>query len=106
MGVQVKTEVSKYMIYDARGLAEKDSIYLTAIEMTNQVMDGLERLEHSVTIETSILFITATRAYLVLQAVSYDKDLINPAFGSTLQSITFDPETGYIQKYVIPILDY
>ena len=106
MGVQVNTEVSKYMVYDARGLSEQDSIYHTAIEMTNQVMDGLDRLEHSVTIETSILFITSTRAYLVLQAVSYEKDLINPAFGSTLQSITFDPETGYIQKYVIPILDY
>jgi hypothetical protein len=106
MGVQVNTEASKYMIYDARGFSGHDSIYLTAVEMTNQVMDGLDRLEHAVTIETSILFITTRRAYLVLQAVSDDRDLINPAFGSTLKSITYDPETGYIQKYVIPILDY
>ncbi|RLI56411.1 MAG: hypothetical protein DRO87_06410 [Candidatus Thorarchaeota archaeon] len=106
MATQANIPRERFMVYDARGVATNDSVYNAAIEMTTQVMDGLDRLEHSVSIETAILFITQSRAYLVLQAVSFSKDLINPAFGSTLESITYEPDTGYVQRYIIPILDY
>jgi hypothetical protein len=32
-------------------------------------------------------------------------ELIAPAFRSTLRTVTYDPEIGFLQKYSIPILD-
>jgi len=105
MGAQVTEQASSYMIYDARGLPEADVVYEAAIKIADEIMEGIDRLTHSNTIVTSTLFITTTGAQLVLLARSFDENLIAPAFRSTLRSVLYDPDTGYIQRYVIPILD-
>jgi hypothetical protein len=67
-------------------------------------MGGLDRLSRSSTIEVAILFITRSGAQLIILARSFDERLIAPAFRSALKSVTFESESGYLQKYVIPIL--
>lgn len=105
MGVQVKTHAPPYLVYDIRGISETDEVYEAATKIADEVMEGIERLSFSNTIETATLFITNTGAQLILLAHSFDEYLIAPAFRSTLKSISYDPETGYIQRYAIPILD-
>ena len=105
MGAQVTEQVSSYMIYDARGLPEADAVYEAATKIADEIMEGIDRLAHSNTIVTATLFITTTGAQLVLLASSLDEDLIAPAFRSTLKTVTFDPDIGFLQKYAIPILD-
>ncbi len=68
-------------------------------------MAGIDRLTFENTIEATTLFITGSGAQLILLARSFDEELISPAFRSTLKSVSYDAETGYIQRYVIPILD-
>lgn len=105
MGAQVNTQVSKYMVYDARGISGTDAVYEAAIKIADEIMEGIDRLTFSNTIETATLFITGSGAQLILLARSFDEGLIAPAFRSTLKSVSYDPDTGYIQRYVIPILD-
>ncbi|NHI88307.1 MAG: hypothetical protein EAX87_02220 [Candidatus Thorarchaeota archaeon] len=105
MGVQVKTHAPSYMVYDIRGISEPDEVYEAATKIADEVMGGIERLSFSNTIETATLFITNTGAQLILLAHSFDESLIASAFRSTLKGVSYDPETGYIQRYVIPILD-
>jgi len=105
MGPQVTTQTSQYMVYDTRGFSEKDAIYEAARKIADEIMKGIDRLALSNTIKTATLFIHATGAQLILLAHSFDEELIAPAFRSTLKSVSFDHETGYIQRYVIPILD-
>lgn len=105
MGTQVTTQTSQYMIYDARGLSEKDAVYEAAIKIADEIMEGIDRLAYSNTIESATLFITVSGAQLILLARSFDDGLIAPAFRSTLRSVLYDSDTGYIQRYVIPILD-
>lgn len=105
MGAQVNAQVSSYMVYDARGVSGPDSVYEAAIKITDEIMDGIDRLALSNTIETAILFITGSGAQLILLARSFDEELIAPAFRSTLKSVSYDDETGYIQRYAIPILE-
>ena len=105
MGVQVKAHAPSYMVFDTRGISEPDAVYEAATKIADEVMGGIERLSFSNTIETATLFITGTGAQLILLAHSFDESLIAPAFRSTLKSVSYDPETGYIQRYVIPILD-
>ncbi len=104
MGLQVAAEGHGFMVCDMRG-GERDSFYELAVDLAGQVMSGLSNLQHSVTIEAVMLFITASRAHLTLLAKSDENEPINPAFKSTLVSTTSDPETGYLQKYIIPILE-
>ena len=106
MRAQVNTQVSSFIVYDARGFSEADAVYEAAIKISNDLMAGIERLNYSSTIKTATLFITGSGAQLILLAHSFDEELIAPAFRSTLRSISYDPETGYIQRYVIPILDW
>ncbi|MHA1963706.1 MAG: hypothetical protein ACXACG_04750 [Candidatus Thorarchaeota archaeon] len=105
MEAHVKTQVSKYIVYDARGLSEPDAVYEAAIKIADEIMDGIDRLALSNTIETATLFVTGSRAQLILLARTFDEELIAPAFRSTLKSVSYDSDTGYIQRYVIPILD-
>ncbi len=105
MGAQVNTQTSQYMIYDTRGLSETDAVYEAATKIADEIMEGIGRLTYSNTIETATLFITGSGAQLILLARSFDEGLIAPAFRSTLKSVSYDSETGYIQRYVIPILD-
>jgi hypothetical protein len=48
---------------------------------------------------------TKSGAQLILVARSFNEELIAPAFRSTLRTVTYDPEIGFLQKYSIPILD-
>ncbi len=105
MGAQVNTQLSNYMVYDIRGFTEIDAVYELAIKITDEVMEGIARLAYRNTIETATLFITESGAQLIILAHSFDEELIAPAFRSTLKSVSYDSETGYIQRYVIPILD-
>ena len=105
MGAQVAAETSSYIIYDARGLSETDVVYEAATKIADEIMDGIDRIAHSNTIVTATLFITTSGAQLILLARSFDEDLIAPAFRTTLKTVTYDPDIGFLQKYSIPILD-
>ena len=105
MGVQVNAHGSSYIVYDARGVSGQDAVYEAAIKIADEIMQGIDRLTFSNTIETATLFITGSGAQLILLARSFDEELIAPAFRSTLKSVSYDPEPGYIQGYAIPILD-
>lgn len=104
MGLQAAAERKEFMVCDIRG-GEKDGIYDMAVELAAQVMGGLDNLQHSATIEAAMLFITFTGAHLTILAKSDENEPINSAFMSTLASAAYDSETGYLHKYVIPILD-
>jgi cell division GTPase FtsZ len=105
MGAQVNAQSSQYIVYDARGMSEPDTVYEAAIKIADEIMDGIDRLTFTNTIEAATLFITGTGAQLIILARSFDESIIAPAFRSTLKSVSYEPETGYIQRYVIPILD-
>jgi hypothetical protein len=105
MGAQVTAQTSSYIIYDSRGLPETDAVYEAAIKIADEIMEGIDRLTHTNTIVTATLFITKSGAQLVLLARSFDESLIAPAFRSTLKTVTYDPDIGFLQKYAIPILD-
>lgn len=105
MGAQVNVKTSRYVIYDTRGLSKSDPIHEAATKIADEIMEGIDRLTHSNTIEVATLFITESGAQLVIIARSLDKNLIAPAFRCTLKTVTFDRDIGFLQKYVIPILD-
>ncbi len=105
MEAQINAHTPPYMIYDTRGHPEKDVVYEAAVNIADEIMEGLDRLTYSNTIETAMLLITGRSAHLILFARSFEKELIAPAFRSTLKNVTYDSETGYIQRYVIPILN-
>ena len=105
MGALVNARASSYIVYDARGLSEADTIHEAATKIADEIMNGIGKLTISSTIETATLFITSSGAQFILQVHSFDGKLLAPAFRSTLKSVTYDSETGYIQRYVIPILD-
>ena len=105
MGAQVNARTSSYIIYDTRGFSETDAVYEAAVKIADEIMAGIDRLTFANTIEAATLFITGSGAQLILLARSFDEELIAPAFRSTLRSVSYDAETGYIQRYVIPILD-
>jgi hypothetical protein len=106
MEAQVNIQTSEYIIHDTRGLPENDIVYYTAVKIADEIMEGIYRLTYSNTIEVATLFITVTGAKLIILARSFDEELIAPAFRSTLREVTFDSESGYLQKYVIPILEH
>jgi hypothetical protein len=104
MGAQVNFQIVNYIIHDTRGLPENDVVYYMATKIADEIMEGIDSLFRSNTIEVATLFITQSGAQLIILARSFDKRLIAPAFRSTLKSVTFESESGYLQKYVIPIL--
>ncbi len=105
MGAQVNTQTLGYIIYDTRRLPEPDEVYKAAIKIADEIMEGINRLSYCDTIETATLLIAKSGAKLILLARSFDEELIAPAFRSTLKDITYVPDIGFLQKYVIPILD-
>lgn len=105
MGAQAIIQESAYIVHDTRGLHENDVVYYTAVKIANEIMGGIDRLTYSNTIDFATLFITSSGAQLIILARSFDEDLIAPAFRSTLRGVSFDTESGYLQKYVIPILE-
>jgi hypothetical protein len=104
MGAQVNLQTVNYIIHDTRGLQENDVVHYMATKIADEIMEGIDRLSRSNTIEAATLFITRSGAQLIILARSFDERLIASAFRSTLKSVTFEAESGYLQKYVIPIL--
>jgi hypothetical protein len=105
MGAQVSLQTMNYIIHNTRGLQENDIVYYAATRIVDEIMEGIDRLAHSNTIEAAMLLITYAGAQLIILARLFDEQLIAPAFRSTLRSATFESESGYLQKYVIPILE-
>ncbi len=84
MGAQVNVDVSRYVIYDTRGLSISDAIHEAATKIADEIMEGIDRLIQSNSIEVATLFITGSGAQLVLIARSLDEKLIAPAFRCTV----------------------
>ncbi len=84
MGAHVNVETSRYVIYDTRGLSKSDAIHEAATKIADEIMEGIDRLTYSNTIEGATLFITGSGAQLVLITRSLDEKLIAPAFRCTV----------------------
>ncbi len=104
MELNVDPRVMEFMIQDLRPSPEKDAMYIAAVELATEVMEGISRLERSGTVETATLFITPTGAQLNILTSSDDNVPLDRMFASSLKRSSYDPDTGYIQTYVIPIL--
>ena len=94
-----------YIVYDARNPPEKDAIYTAAIGLADEIMDGIGRLERSGTIEAVTLFITHSGAQMNILTRSFDNVPLDKMFASSLKRSSYEPDSGYIQTYVIPLLD-
>lgn len=68
-------------------------------------MEGISRLERSGTVEIASLYITESGAQLNILTCSFDNTPLDKMFESSLRRSSFEEDTGYIQTYVIPILD-
>lgn len=104
MEVNVDSRVMEFMIQDLRQSPEEDAMYRAAVELAEEVMKGIGKLERSGTVETATLFITQTGAQLNILTCSFDDIPLDRMFASSLQRSSYDADTGYIQTYVIPIL--
>ena len=104
MELGVDSRIMDFMIQDLRPSPEKDAMYAAAVELAEEVMEGISRLERSGTVETATLYITPTGAQLNILTQSYDDVPLDRMFASSLTRSSYDADTGYIQTYVIPIL--
>ena len=104
MEVNVDSRVMEFMIQDMRSSPEKDAMYVTAVELAEEIMDAIGRLERSGTVETATLYITQSSAQLNILTRSFDDVPLDRMFASSLKRSSYDADTGYIQTYVIPIL--
>ncbi|MHA1135920.1 MAG: hypothetical protein ACTSSE_05480 [Candidatus Thorarchaeota archaeon] len=94
----------EFMIQDMRSSPEKDAMYATAVELAEEIMQGIGKLERSGTVETATLYITHTGAQLNILTRSFDDVPLDRMFASSLKRSSYDADTGYIQTYIIPIL--
>lgn len=104
MEVNIDSRVMQFMIHDMRQLPEKDALYAAAVELAEEIMNGISKLERSGTVETATLYITHSGAQLNLLTCSFDDTPLDLMFASSLKRSSYDTDTGYIQTYVIPIL--
>ena len=92
------------MIHDIRQSPENDAMYTTAVELAEEIMNAIGKLERSGTVETATLYITQSGAQLNILTRSFDDVPLDRMFASSLKRSSYDADTGYIQTYVIPIL--
>ena len=104
MEVNVDSRIMDFMIQDMRSSPEKDAMYLAAVELATEIMEGIGKLERSGTVETATLYITQSGAQLNILTCSFDDIPLDRMFASSLKRSSYDADTGYIQTYVIPIL--
>ena len=105
MELNVDSAPTDFIIQDLRPYPEKDALYRSAVEMTEQIMEGIRRLERSGTVEVATLYITESGAQLNILTCSFDNTPLDKMFESSLKRSSYEEDTGYIQTYVIPILD-
>jgi len=104
MEVNVDSRIMEFMIQDMRPTPEEDAMYAAAVELAEEIMEGIGRLERSGTVETATLYITQSGAQLNILTRSFDDVPLDRMFASSLKRSSYDADTGYIQTYVIPIL--
>jgi len=104
MEVNVDSRIMEFMIQDMRSSPEKDAMYTAAVELAEEIMNGIGRLERSGTVETATLYITQSGAQLNILTRSFDDVPLDRMFATSLKRSSYDDDTGYIQTYVIPIL--
>jgi hypothetical protein len=104
MEVNVDSRIMDFMIQDMRSSPEKDAMYAAAVELAEEIMEGIGRLERSGTVETATLYITHSGAQLNVLTRSFDDIPLDRMFASSLKRSSYDADSGYIQTYVIPIL--
>ena len=104
MEVNVDSRIMEFMIHDMRPSPEKDAMYTAAVELAEEIMEGIGKLERSGTIEAATLYITLSGAQLNILTRSFDKVPLDRKFASSLKRSSYDTDTGFIQTYVIPIL--
>ena len=104
MEVNVDSRIMEFMIQDMRSSPEKDAMYTAAVELAEEVMEGIGRLERSGTVEAATLYITHSGAQLNILTLSFDDMPLDRKFASSLKRSSYDTDAGYIQTYVIPIL--
>ncbi len=104
MEVNVDSRAMDFMIHDLRPTQEKDAMYATAVELAKEIMEGIEKLERSGTVETATLFIIPDGAQLNILTRSFDDVPLDRMFASSLKRSSYDPDSGYIQTYIIPLL--
>ncbi len=104
MEVNVDSQIMEFMIHDMRSSPEKDAMYTAAVELAEEVMEGIGRLERSGTVEAATLYITHSGAQLNILTRSFEDVALDRKFTSSLKRSSYDSDTGYIQTYVIPIL--
>lgn len=105
MELSVDSHDMDFIIQDLRPFPEKDALYTAAVELARQIMEGIGRLERSGTVEVATLYITESGAQLNILTCSFDNVPLDKMFESSLKRSSYEEDTGYIQTYVIPILD-
>jgi len=105
MELNVDSAPMDFIIQDLRPNPEKDALYRSAVEIATQIKEGISRLERSGTVEIASLYITESGAQLNILTCSFDNTPLDKMFESSLRRSSFEEDTGYIQTYVIPILD-
>lgn len=105
MELNLDSDVMDFIIHDIRAYPAKDAMYNTAVELAEQIMEGIGRLERSGTIELVTLYITESGAQLNILTCSLDDVPLDKMFASSLKRSSYEPVTGFIQTYIIPLLD-
>lgn len=104
MGLQLDFDVEGYIIHDIRSISGEDSVRKAAVDLTDEVMAGINSLEISHTVMTAILLINDDGAHLILLTRSFDTEPVENRLNSVLKRVSHDPVTGSLYTYVIPIL--
>lgn len=105
MGVQLEKQVPGYITHDRRLIPGEDGIYQAATELADEIMDGLTNLPKTHRLMAAHLFITDQGAKLILITWSIDMDPIDNQLDCILKRAAYDPATGALYTYEVPILE-
>ncbi len=105
MGVLLEKPAKRYVIHDTREFSGQDAVYHAAVDLADEVMDGIFRLNQTHTLMAASLFITNRGAQLLVLTRTFDTEPINYGLDSILKRVTYDPVTGNLFTYAIPILE-
>ena len=105
MEADLESTALGYIVYDTREFPQKDGVYKTAVELTNEIMEGVTKVANSHSIMTAGLFITDSGAQLILLTRALEKEPVDDRMKCILKRVTYDEATGYMHTYVIPILE-
>jgi hypothetical protein len=104
MGLQFDFEADGFIIHDRRTVPRDDDVRQQAIELANEVMNGIRNLNAFHTLMMVSLFITDQGANLAFITRSFDMQPLEKRLDSLLRRVTHDPASGSLYTYVVPIL--